>query len=195
MITTGEGGALMLASEEIWREANIIRSHGINNLSNKSNQKNDCPWYYEQTAIGYNYRMTEMQAVMGTVQISRLPHFVEKRNKLAQLYKNKLSNLPIKFQLVSKSALSSYHLFTIELKEKRFKRDVLYTFLKDNQIASQVHYIPLYKHPIYKTYGFKNNYCKNAETYFSSCLSIPLHQKLNEDDINYVVEHIKKFLR
>ena len=195
MITTGEGGALMLASEEIWQKANIIRSHGINNLSNKSNQKNDCPWYYEQTAIGYNYRMTEMQAVMGTVQISRLPHFVEKRNKLAQLYKDKLGNLPIKFQLVSKRALSSYHLFTIELKEKRFKRDMLYTFLKDNQIASQVHYIPLYKHPIYKTSGFNNNYCKNAETYFSSCLSIPLHQKLDEDDINYVVEHIKKFLR
>ena len=137
--------------------------------------------------------MTEMQAVMGTVQISRLPHFVEKRNKLAQLYKDKLGNLPIKFQLVSKELSRAITLFTIELKEKRFKRDMLYTFLKDNQIASQVHYIPLYKHPIYKTYGFKNDYCKNAETYFSSCLSIPLHQKLNEDDINYVVEHIKNF--
>lgn len=195
MITTGEGGALMLASEEIWHKANIIRSHGINNFLNKHNKKEACPWYYEQTDIGYNYRMTEMQAAMGTVQISRLPDFVGKRNKLAHLYKKKLVHLPVKFQLVSKGNLSSYHLFTIEVKEKRFSRDGLFSFLKDNQIASQVHYIPLYKHPIYRKFGFGDGYCKNAETYFGSCLSIPLHQKLDEDDINYVVEHIEKFLR
>ena len=195
MITTGEGGALMLASEEIWHKANITRSHGINNLSNKRDKKGARPWYYEQTDIGFNYRMTEMQAAMGTVQISRLPHFVDKRNELAHLYKKKLAHLPVKFQLVSKGNLSSYHLFTIEVKEKRFSRDKLFSFLKDNQIASQVHYIPLYKHPIYKKFGFSDNYCKNAETYFGSCLSIPLHQKLDEDDINYVVKHIEKLLR
>ena len=195
MITTGEGGALVLASEEIWHKANIARSHGIDSSSNKLNKKDACPWYYEQTEIGYNYRMTEMQAAMGTVQLSRLPHFVNKRNKLAHLYKKELANLPIKFQLVSDRNLSSYHLFTIELKEKRFNRDMLFSFLKDNQIASQVHYIPLYKHPIYKKFGFSNAYCNNAETYFGSCLSIPLHQKLDENDINYVVENIKKFLR
>ena len=195
MITTGEGGALIIGSEEILHKANITRSHGINSLSNKHNKKDTCPWYYEQTDIGYNYRMTEMQAAMGTVQISRLSHFVEKRNKLANLYKKKLATLPIKFQVVSKGALSSYHLFTIELKEKRSNRDKLYSFLKDNKIASQVHYIPVYQHPIYDKFGFSDNYCKNAETYFSSCLSIPLHQKLNEDDIDCVVEHIAKFLR
>jgi dTDP-4-amino-4,6-dideoxygalactose transaminase len=185
----------MLASEEISHKANITRSHGINNLSNKRNKKDTCPWYYEQTDIGYNYRMSEMQAAMGTVQISRLSHFLGKRNKLANRYKKKLANLPIKCQVVSKGSLSSYHLFTIELKEKRFNRDRLYSFLKDNKIASQVHYIPLYQHPIYDTFGFSDNYCKNAETYFSSCLSIPLHQKLDEDDIDYVVEHIAKFLK
>ena len=195
MITTGEGGALMLASEEIWNKANITRSHGINNLSNSHNKKDACPWYYEQTDIGYNYRMTEMQAAMGTVQISRLPHFVDKRNRLAHLYKKKLANLPVKFQIVPKGNISSYHLFTIELKEGRFNRDRLFSFLKDNQIASQVHYIPLYRHPFYKKFGFSDDYCENAETYFGSCLSIPLHQKLNENDIDYVVEHIDEFLR
>ena len=105
---------------------------------------------------------------------------------------NQVKGTNVRIQTIGDHSLA---IQSIELKEKRFKRDMLYTFLKDNQIASQVHYIPLYKHPIYKTYGFKNDYCKNAETYFSSCLSIPLHQKLNEDDINYVVEHIKKFLR
>ena len=74
MITTGEGGALMLASEEIWHKANIARSHGVNNFTTKSNKKDACPWYYEQTDIGYNYRMTEMQAAMGTVQISFIYH-------------------------------------------------------------------------------------------------------------------------
>ena len=139
--------------------------------------------------------MTEMQAAMGTVQISRLPYFVEKRNKLANLYKKKLSNLPIKFQSILKGTISSYHLFTIELKDNRFDRDRLYALLKENQIASQVHYIPLYHHPFYKNLGFSNNYCNNAEIFFRSCLSIPLHQKLDEDDIDYVVENVTKFLR
>ena len=195
MITTGEGGALIVGTEAIWQKANIIRSHGVNSFSDERNKKDTCPWYYEQTEIGFNYRMTEMQAAMGTVQIGRLPKFVDKRNKLANLYKNKLANLPIKFQSILKGAKSSYHLFTIELKEKRFDRDRLYALLKENQIASQVHYIPLYHHPLYKNLGFKNNYCKNAEKYFNSCLSIPLHQKLDEDDIDYVVEHIAKFLQ
>ena len=195
MITTGEGGALIVESEEMWQKANIIRSHGVNSFSDERNKKDKCPWYYEQTEIGYNYRMTEMQAAMGTVQISRLPYFVEKRNKLANLYKKKLSNLPIKFQSISKGTISSYHLFTIELKDNRFDRDRLYAFLKENQIASQVHYIPLYHHPFYKNLGFSNNYCNNAEIFFRSCLSIPLHQKLDEDDIGYVVEHVTKFLR
>ena len=119
-----------------------------------------------------------MQAAMGTVQIARLPNFVDKRNKLAYLYKNKLANLPIKFQSILKDTISSYHLFTIELKDQRFDRDRLYALLKENQIASQVHYIPLYHHPFYKNLGFRDNYCKNAEKYFNSCLSIPLHQKV-----------------
>ena len=194
MITTGEGGALILGSEEMWHKVNIIRSHGVDSASDVRNKKDTRPWYYEQTEIGFNYRMTEMQAAMGTVQIARLPNFVDKRNKLANLYKNKLSNLPIKFQSISKGTISSYHLFTIELKDKRFDRDKLYTFLKENQIASQVHYIPLYHHPFYKNLGFRNYYCNNAEKYFNSCLSIPLHQKLDEDDVDYVVEHITKFL-
>ena len=195
MITTGEGGALIVGTEEIWQKANIIRSHGVNSFSDERNKKDTCPWYYEQTEIGFNYRMTEMQAAMGTVQIARLPNFVDKRNKLANLYKNKLANLPIKFQSILKGAKSSYHLFTIELKEKRFDRDRLYALLKENQIASQVHYIPLYHHPLYKNLDFRDNYCKNAEKYFNACLSIPLHQKLDENDIDYVVEHISKFFR
>lgn len=195
MITTGEGGALIVGTEAVWQKADIMRSHGVNNLSDERNKKDMCPWYYEQTEIGYNYRMTEMQAAMGTVQIARLPDFVIKRNKLANLYKNKLANFPLKFQTISKGSISSYHLFTIELKEKSFDRDRLYQQLKEKRIASQVHYIPLYYHPFYKNLGFRDNYCKNAERYFSSCLSIPLHQKLDEDDIDYVVEHITEFLK
>ena len=119
---------------------------------------------------------------------------MDKRKKLAYLYKNKFANLPIKFQSILKDTISSYHLFTIELKDQRFDRDRLYALLKENQIASQVHYIPLYHHPFYKNLGFRNYYCNNAEKYFNSCLSIPLHQKLDEGDVDYVVEHITKFL-
>ena len=134
-----------------------------------------------------------MQAAMGIVQISRLPSFVKKRNALSLVYKEKLENLPLKFQVISKNCLSSYHLFTVQITDKTYDRDELFRFLKINKIASQVHYIPLYRQPFYRSQGFGENYCKNTEAYFQRCLSIPLHQKLKEEDIDYVVKKLTEF--
>ena len=193
MITTGEGGALIIGCEESFQAAKRIRSHGINYLSTDNDIKKNKPWYYEQKELGFNYRMTEMQAAMGIVQISRLPSFVKKRNALSTVYKKKLKNLPLKFQLISKNSLSSYHLFTVQITDKAYDRDELFRFLKINKIASQVHYVPLYRQPYYTSLGFGENYCKNTEDYFQRCLSIPLHQKLKEDDIDYVAKKLTEF--
>ena len=193
MITTGEGGALILECEEMFERAKRVRSHGIDYLGNSHKIKKIRPWYYEQNELGYNYRITEMQAALGIVQISRLSSFLRKRNELSKLYKEKLKNLPLKFQSVEENSLSSYHLFTVKITDKNYDRDELFRFLKSHQIASQVHYIPVYRQPFYRSLGFCKNYCKNAEEYFSSCLSIPLHQKLNESDIDFVAKKLNTF--
>ena len=192
MITTGEGGALIVSSKNSWKRASLLRSHGIDNTVTTRTDKK-IGWYYEQTALGYNYRMTEMQAAMGIEQLFRLNDFVNKRNMLASVYKEALASLPVKFQSISENTVSSYHLFTIQLTEEEFKRDTLYAFLKDHGIASQVHYIPVYKHPFYQSLGFDKNYCPHADAYFKQCLSIPLHQKLEIEDLQFVAEHLERF--
>ena len=151
------------------------------------------PWYYEQNELGYNYRITEMQAALGIVQISRLSSFLRKRNELSKLYKEKLKNLPLKFQSVEENSLSSYHLFTVKITDKNYDRDELFRFLKSHKVASQVHYIPVYHQPFYRSLGFSKDYCENVEEYFSSCLSIPLHQKLDEGDIDFVAKKLTNF--
>ena len=193
MITTGEGGALIVDSEEMFERAKRVRSHGINYLGNNHIIKKNRPWYYEQYELGYNYRITEMQAAMGIVQMSRLSSFLKKRNELSNLYKEKLKNLPLKFQLIDGDSLCSYHLFTVQITDKNYDRDELFRFLKSHQVASQVHYIPVYRQPFYRSLGFGKNYCANVEEYFSSCLSIPLHQKLNESDIDFVAKKLNSF--
>ena len=192
MITTGEGGAILLNSEKDQEKARSLRSHGINACKPEESSKKP-GWYYEQDDIGYNFRMSELQAALGSSQIERLNYFVEKRNILAKYYKKHLSELPFKFQKVLPSCFSSYHLFTVELTDKNFSRDELYKFLKTNKIGCQVHYIPVHLQPFYKRKGFSEGMFENAENYFQNCLSLPLHQALEEIDIQYVCDKLTEF--
>ncbi len=192
MITTGEGGAVLLNSEKDQIKALSLRSHGID--PTKSLEINKKPgWYYEQSELGYNFRMSELQAALGSSQIERLNQFIKKRNVLAKYYKKHLAVLPVKFQKILPNCVSSYHLFTIELTDKNFSRDELYRFLKENKIGCQVHYIPVHLQPYYKRQGFSDGMFRNAENYFKNCLSLPLHQTLNEIDLQYVCNKLKDF--
>ncbi len=192
MITTGEGGAILLNSQRDQKKALTLRSHGIDS-SNTLEMKKKPGWYYEQIDLGYNFRMSELQAALGSSQIERLQQFVNKRNILAKYYKKHLSELPFKFQKILPGCNSSYHLFTVELTDKRFARDELYRFLKENKIGTQVHYIPVHLQPYYKRQGFSKGMFGNAESYFQNCLSLPLHQGLEETDIRYVCDKLADF--
>ena len=192
MITTGEGGALFVNTEKQLERATKLRSHGIEKQTTKS-EKKEFEWYYEQTELGYNFRMSEIQAALGTSQMDRLEYFVRKRNYLASLYKDRLSKVPLKLQTVDPNSLSSYHLFTVEITDPRFSRNLLYKYLINNKIGCQVHYIPVHLQPFYKNKGFSAGQFENAELYYKNCLSIPLHQGLNEDDIEIVCEKLFSF--
>ncbi len=194
MITTGEGGALLLNSETDKQKACNLRSHGIDLLGKEKNT--DRPeWYYEQVDLGYNFRMSEIQAGLGSSQIDRLGSFVETRNQLAECYRESLSDLPIKFQETLSNCYSSHHLFTIEITDRNFARDDLYRFFRDRNIGCQVHYIPVHMQPFYKEMGFSEGMFKNVEHYFLNCLSLPLHQGLKEIDIQFVSDELHDFFK
>ncbi len=194
MITTGEGGALLLSSKNEFEIADSLRSHGIT-FPAKSGSTKKPMWYYEQEHLGDNHRMSELQAALGLSQISRLSSFVKKRNNLAKIYSEFLEKMPVKTQIVSQNNKSSYHLYTIEILDDSYSRDDLYHFLKKNGVGCQVHYIPVHTHPFYKKRGFKRGLFKNSEAYFKNCLSLPLHQRLRKKDIIEVCKKLEQFFK
>ncbi len=193
MITTGEGGALLLDSIGKLENARQLCSHGI--VREKFMKDGMPEWYYEQIELGYNFRMSELQAALGLSQITRLRQFVKKRNRLAKIYQENLDKYPLKYQRVTPNDLSSYHLFIVRITNKAFKRDDLYRFLKQKKIGCQVHYIPVHLHPYYKKLGFCAGMFPEAEKYYESCLSLPLHQNLKELELEYICDALKEFFK
>ena len=119
IITTGEGGMALTNNKEIAQNLELFRTHGITRDSNEMIGENEGPWFYQQKVLGLNYRITDFQAALGISQHKRLDEYVQKRNSLAEKYKIKLNNLPVKFQEIKMDRISAYHLFVINLKDKK----------------------------------------------------------------------------
>ena len=192
IITTGEGGAVLLSEKKDFLKARSLRSHGITRES--SDSTDDLPsWFYRQNMLGYNFRMSELHAGLGISQMQKLDAFIGKRNILANKYKNMLDKMPLKFQKILPGCISSYHLFTIEILNEKISRNDLYNFLQSKKIGCQVHYIPLHTLDFFKKLGFSNGMFKNSEKYFERCLSIPIHPKLEVVDLENVNETLNEF--
>ena len=194
MITTGEGGALIVKTENDYKRAVTLRSHGIPEDRSNLMERGMPEWYYEQISLGYNYRLSDLQAALGLSQLERLKSFVEIRNELALEYHKLLKGSPLKLQKITDGCMSSYHLFVLQIQDESISRDKLYEYLKSNDIGCQVHYIPVHLHPFFKSKGFKENDFPNTENYFKKCLSVPLHQGLSKDDIRFVCAKIEDFI-
>lgn len=190
-ITTGEGGAILTNSKEFYEKMLMFRTHGIVKKDFKNITKKEGEWYYEMQALGFNYRLTDIQAALGNSQLEKLDKFVAKRKKIAELYKNKLKDNPF-FDIPEeeKDKNSSFHLYPILLKDKfaKFKKEI-FTNLRKNGLGVQVHYIPVYKHPYYQNLGYKEK-LKNVETFYQKEISIPMYFSLNEKDMAHVVRVI-----
>ena len=169
IITTGEGGALLTNSKKIYEKFSLLRSHGIN----KNIKSNNNPWHYDQVFLGYNYRMNEIEAALGISQLRKLKKFLKERYKISEIYKSNLNLKNIKFQHLIKDCKSSMHLFIIRVSES--KRTIIYKELKKNNIYTNFHYIPIYRHTFYKKYKIKYDNFKNAEKYYKEAISIPLY--------------------
>jgi UDP-4-amino-4,6-dideoxy-N-acetyl-beta-L-altrosamine transaminase len=195
-ITTGEGGMILTNSKDFYEKLKLFRAHGITRDENLLT-KNEGPWYYEQQYLGYNYRMTDIQAALGISQMNKLNKFLELRRKYAQMYNDAfkdIEELIIPYQLPYTN--SSWHIYVLQLRLEKLKvgrREVYEALLKEN-IGVNVHYIPVYYHPYYQSLGYKKGLCPNAEHLYERIITLPLFPKMTEEDINDVIEAVKKVI-
>lgn len=189
IITTAEGGMILTENSKLREQLELLRSHGITrkNVRNINNQ----PWLYEQNILGFNYRMNDIQATLGRVQLRKLNKFQKRREEIQVQYQSALSCLPIKLPFVPSDRVSSWHLYVIEVKS--FIRDSLFLALTKKNIKVNVHYIPIHLQPYYKKkFGYKTGDFPVAENYYAGAITLPLHPSMTNHEVSYVIESFKK---
>jgi len=193
IITTGEGGMALTRDAELAARMQRLRTHGITRDADLMTRSPDGPWYYEQLELGYNYRMTELQAALGLSQLSRLDEYVAKREALAARYDELLADLPVALPGRADGARSSWHLYVIRLNESGLHR---YTFeaLRQAGIGVNLHYIPVHLQPYYRGLGFGEGDFPAAEGYYSRAISIPLHPALTDDEQDYIASTLETLI-
>ena len=194
IITTAEGGAALTNSPELAAKLALLRSHGITRQPEEMTQEPDGAWYYQQTDLGYNYRMTELQAALGVSQIQRIDEFVARRHKLAARYDRLLARLPLILPQRNPQNRSALHLYPVQVRADSGKtRRQVFDFLRQNGIGANVHYIPVHTQPYYRQhFGFKTGDFPAAEAYYAGAISIPLYFGLTEAEQDKVVEVLER---
>lgn len=185
-IATGEGGMITTNDPELYEKLLLLRTHGITKDADLL-KENHGGWYYEMQELGYNYRLSDMQAALGITQLKRAKSSLEKRRAIALRYDKAFDGtniLPLKGD-----AGHAYHLYVIQGADRKG----LYEYLRDNKIFAQVHYIPLHLMPFYQDQGYKNGDFPIAEAYYKKCLSLPMYPTLTEEEQDFVIEKVKGF--
>jgi len=196
IITTGEGGVATTKDEQLFKKMKLLRSHGITRDTDMMTQDPDGPWYYQQIELGYNYRMTDIQAALGISQLGRLDEYVRKRHEISRKYFEELINLPIRTQFQHPDAYSSYHLYIIRLNtdQTSISQKELANKLLKNGIGVNLHYIPLHIQPYYKKHGFKLGDYPFSEHYYKESLSIPIFPGMKPQEQEKIIKNIKSIL-
>lgn len=193
IITTAEGGMALTNNFAHYKRMTALRSHGITRELELMHHRDVGPWHYEQLELGWNYRMNDIQAALGISQLKKIETFLNRRKKIADNYNVAFKNLPLKLPQREPLAISSWHLYVIQINDKMQRKDI-FQHLRNNGIGVNVHYMPIYLHPYYKTLGYKPGYLPISEDYYSKAISIPIHAGLSETEQEVVVTEIKNKL-
>lgn len=195
IITTGEGGVAVTNDAALAKRLRLLRSHGItSDVADMQPRPAEEIWNYQQIDLGFNYRMTELQAALGVSQMQRLEEFVTKRHVIAKRYDQLLSSLPVVTPWQHGDGYSGYHLYVIRLKLDKINKTQrqIYKEFHAAGILVNLHYIPVYLQPYYERMGFCAGYCPQAELYYSEVISIPLYPGLTEVQQDRVVAVIRE---
>lgn len=196
IITTAEGGMALTNNDKLAEKMNLHRSHGITRDESLMTHDSDGPWYYQQIDIGYNYRMTEMQAALGISQMNRLDCYVAHRHLLAKRYDQLLSELPIITPKQHLKSYSAFHLYVIRLNLDKITKSQVQVFeeLRERSIGVNLHYIPVHTQPYFQKMGFKQGDFLNAEAYYKEAISLPIYQGLSFEQQDEVIGALHKVL-
>jgi len=196
IITTGEGGIAVTNDSELSKKMSLLRSHGITRDPKLMTHEPDGGWYYQQIELGYNYRMTDIQAALGLSQMSRLDEFVGRRHELSMRYDELLQGLPVTPQYRPEDCYSGTHLYVIQLATEELSKPhkQIFSELRSAGIGVNLHYIPVHLQPWYQSMGFKSGDYPQAEQYYARALSLPLYPGLLDDQLLTVVNELKRTL-
>lgn len=191
-ITTGEGGMITTNNSAFYEKLLSFRSHGMLHDVRRM-QKNEGGWYYEQQMLGFNYRMNEFQAALGTSQLKKIDLFLKRRLEIIQKYNEAFkNNEEIITPVISKKYTNTWHLYAIQLKTKNRKE--VYDKMVEAGINVNVHYIPVYKHPYYQNIGYKDVCCENAEQFYQRELTLPVFYQLTDEQQDFIIKTINSIL-
>jgi UDP-4-amino-4,6-dideoxy-N-acetyl-beta-L-altrosamine transaminase len=189
IITSAEGGMALTNNEALAHKMRRLRSHGITSDAALMTEASHGPWYYQQIELGFNYRMTDLQAALGVSQAKKIDTFVQKRNQLAQIYNHALLNSRFKPLEQHPECYSAYHLYIVQMKDgnEAQHKDIICQ-LRAQGICAHLHYIPVHLQPYYQQLGFKKGDFPQAEQYYKQAISLPLYPDLSKENQQYIID-------
>lgn len=190
IMTTAEGGLAVTGQKKLAQKMALLRSHGITRDESLFSEPSHGQWYYQQIDLGFNYRMTDLQAALGTSQSLKLAEFTTKRNQLAQRYNDKIADLPLQHLRQLPDNFSAYHLYVVLTDNQQLQRDQLFAHLREKDILVNLHYIPVHLQPYYQKLGFSPGDFPAAEAYYQRAITLPLYPDLTEQQQDFVIDCI-----
>ena len=187
-IAVGEGGMITTNNEELFHKLRMLRTHGIQQRP-EFREYDHGNWYYEMQELGYNYRLTDIQAALGISQLKRAGEGLKRRKEIAKIYNDAFKDKSYIIRHSGEVAGHAYHLYVVEFE----KRKELYDYLRTKNIYSQIHYIPVHLMPYYRRFGWKEGDMPYAENYYMQCISLPMYPTLTNEEINFVIQEIVSF--
>ena len=196
-VTSGEGGAITTNDEQLYRKLIRLRTHGITRKREEMIHPSDAPWYNEQVELGFNYRLTDIQAALLISQLRKLPAFMARRKEIVAQYDEAFSEMPeiiVQKEIPESDTIRHLYILRLNLTALHCDRRQFFDALHEENIYSQVHYLPVYWHSYYEKLGYAKGLCPNAEKYYQEVMSLPLYYSLTDEDVASVIGAVKKIV-